>query len=200
MQSSQQRKEIKKMEKGHIEWRRTDDHRWYAPDRDLLHAAAPLIKSALGATADAFEEHEVSDQEIDSLVTAVAAVSNKALDSTLPETIVGDFFAELTKGNEQLVGMFLANMCKSFLFSYINAIRDTDKAPQLSEEEITSSMRSLSNISLLPPEQRTAARASAMAAGFLRRTYAMSTGMYTKEQPSATTGGTHDNGVDCSNG
>ena len=45
MQSSQQRKEIKKMEKGHIEWRRTDDHRWYAPDRDLLHAAAPSSRA-----------------------------------------------------------------------------------------------------------------------------------------------------------
>ena len=34
----------------HMEFRKAGSEKFYAPERDLLHAAGPLLKSALGLT------------------------------------------------------------------------------------------------------------------------------------------------------
>lgn len=39
-------------EKGHIEFRKEGSHKFYAPDRDILHVYSPLVKSALKEAAD----------------------------------------------------------------------------------------------------------------------------------------------------
>lgn len=155
-----------------FEIRRSDDSRFYAPHRDLIHAAIPILKAAAKTAVNLFEEEEVSNEETDRLVSALAEIQSAALSAKAPEDIVAEFFAHVDTLSPKLGSAFMENLCRSFLASWIGALRDCVKAPVLSEEEISGSLESICALSALPEKQRPMALMGLLSAGFLNRTYA----------------------------
>lgn len=161
-----------------FEFRKTDSNKFYAPNRDLLHTAGPLLKASLGMTLDAFDEEEVSSEEFDRLVAAAALVKRRAMLKDAPEDIVADLFKAMEGEKPEVAGLFVCNFFRCFVLKYIEALRDCVEAPELTEDEIISSMRSLGVVSALPEDMQKKAKASLRAMGLLKATYAASTGMY----------------------
>lgn len=165
----------------HMEFRKAGSEKFYAPERDLLHAAGPLLKSALGLTLDSFGEDEVTNEEFEVITSAVAAVRRGAMLQGPPEDVAADLFKSLGKAKEEAVALFLASFFRVFVLKYVEALRDAASAPELTSGEIEASLRSLGGLSALPEEVRKEARAAMQAAGYLKRVFAAACGLYEVE-------------------
>ena len=161
-----------------FEYRKTDPSKVYAPDRDLLHATAPILKSALGLTLDSFEEEELPSEEFDQLVAAIALVRRKAMLKDAPEDIVAELFKDMEAQKPEVVGLFVCNFFRCFMLKYIEALRNCVQAPDLTESEIASSISSLFVMSVLPLKDKDRVQRLLRASGFLKPSYAAATSMY----------------------
>ncbi len=161
-----------------FEFRKTDNSKFYAPDRDLIHATAPILKSALGLTLDSFEEEELPGEEFDQLVSAIALVRRKAMLKDAPEDIVAELFKAMEAQKPEVVGLFVCNFFRCFMLKYIEALRNCVQAPDLTESEIASSISSLFVMSVLPLEDKDRVQRLLRASGFLKPSYAAATSMY----------------------
>ena len=165
-----------------FEFRKTDNNKFYAPDRDLIHATAPILKSALGLTLNSFEEEELRSEEFDQLVAAMALVRRKAMLKDAPEDIVAALFKDMEAQKPEVIGLFVCNFFRCFMLKYIEALRNCVQAPDLTESEIASSISSLFVMSVLSPDDKEKVRRLLLASGFLKPSYAAATGMYERIQ------------------
>lgn len=168
------------MERGRLEIRRTDNSRVYAPDRDMLNLAKPMLKGALALTLNSFEEDELKTEEFEELIAVIAKMERDALEKDKPENITAGVFQALEKVRPDVTGLFLANFFRCFSVAYIGAYRDATQEGILTEETLESSLESVSAISMLPDTMRKEARRLMQCSGMLHHTYAMSRGMYSR--------------------
>lgn len=97
-----------KEHKGHIEFRKEGSHKFYAPDRDLLHCYTPLVKSALKEAADTCSDE--SYKTFKYLVDGVVSVHNNALTEDTPENIVANALADMGKANPEVLTYFMLSL------------------------------------------------------------------------------------------
>ncbi len=166
-----------KEHKGHIEFRKEGSHKFYAPDRDLLHCYTPLVKSALKEAADTCSDE--SYKTFKYLVDGVVSVHNNALTEDTPENIVANALADMGKANPEVLTYFMMALTKQLFVMYIAALRDSVEKPIFNEREIQTALRSTSILALIPEEQRENVKLELQRALGVTE-YAADSGMYAK--------------------
>ena len=164
-------------EKGHIEFRKEGSHKFYAPDRDILHVYSPLVKSALKEAADSCSDE--SYKTFKYLIDGVVSIHNKALTDDTPEEIVNGALQDMQKASPECISIFMTALMKSLFVLYIAGIRDSAENPVFSEREIMAAMKGISLLAVLPAEIRDQAKLEIQRALGVTD-YAENSGMYVR--------------------
>ena len=139
--------------KGHVEFRKTGERKFYAPDRDLLHIYPTLIKSTLSEVCEAVPE-EVFNTQFKPFVKELATIYNKAVTTDKPaDIIISETSKELIK-YKKVLPEFLFTFFTMIIAVYINAVRDAAEIPVLTDRELESALRSTSILAKLPKDVR----------------------------------------------
>lgn len=162
------------------EFRPTGARRLYSPNRDLLVVYEMVIRAALESTINSFSEEELSMEEFDKLVSAAANIPNQSLDSKPADEILREFIKTVKGLDQAMVLRFLEFFTTSVISHYIYSIRDSSALPELSEEEIKSSMVGMGVWALLDPRENRQIVSQMITSGMLKPAYAKPTGLYVK--------------------
>lgn len=164
---------------GHIEFRKAHGHKFYAPDRDILHVWNPLIKAALKVAAETSSE-EVYNSHFKELLSICADLHNKAMTLDTVESIIGEIMTRLSKLPPELATLW-GNAFIAGIFSlYVNALRDGIDKPVLSDEQLTAAVMGVTLLGGLPSDERVGMRPRIAALLGMPLSFANAPEMYAK--------------------
>lgn len=139
--------------KGHIEFRKSGERKFYAPDRDLLHIYPSIIKAALSATNISLSEDEFN-AGFKQMVKDLASIHNESVTTDKSGTdIMHDAIKNLYKTGK-CYKVFLDNLMTSLGLAYINAMRDSAEKPVLSEDAFEKALKTSTILARMDKECR----------------------------------------------
>ena len=145
--------ESDKQQKGHIEFRKAGERRFYAPDRDLLHIYPIAVKSAFKNTSDVCD-NQVFNTQFMPLVKAIAGIHNKAVTTEDSAVDIIKTTLDDCKINKECYAIFTEQFLKAIAALYIHALRDAADKPLLTEAELERALRSIGILAMLPIDAR----------------------------------------------
>lgn len=148
---------------GRTEIRKIGDHKYYAPDRDLLQIWDALMIATGRATADAFDERTpLTEEETSQLGKVLADIGNDAMDKIPAEQVLINFEKALSGLGSEVAAQLVVSLTRNLILLYVNAARDALFKTILSSEQLQAGMDTMSLLSLVEdPEERRRLRALA---------------------------------------
>ena len=139
--------------KGHIEFRKSGERKFYAPDRDLLYLYPLIIKAALASTSVAISVEEY-ESNFKKMVQALASIHNEAvITDKSGDVIMHDIVAKLSETGV-CYRAFLDNLMIGLGLTYIHAIRDSAEKTTLTEDALEKALKSSIILARLNKEDR----------------------------------------------
>lgn len=165
--------------KGHIEFRKNGESKFYAPDRDILYLYPTLIKAALATTAETCSEEAY--KTFKTFVKAAADIHNKSVATEDDSAKIIFEALKDFKSNEECYKLFTEAMLTGFFAMYIHALRDSVEKPTLTEQQLEASLKATDIMALLPDDIRAKVKPYIMMATGASPSFGANLGTFTEE-------------------
>lgn len=168
----------KKEEKKRLEFRPAGARKFYAPDRDLLGLMPAILKAAI-RLADIYVDPKIlTDEAVKDLVDVAGSVYTDSLELIPAEKVLENFHTGLGKLDPVVQAQFMRSVVDGLMLGYVNSIRDAAEKPILTEQQLASSMISLSLLSFMNPDEQERLKAAAAVSGALTSSFGEATGLF----------------------
>ena len=114
-----------------------------------------------------FDPKILTDEAVKDLVDVAGSVYTDSLELIPAEKVLENFHTGLGKLDPVVQAQFMRSVVDGLMLGYVNSIRDAAEKPILTEQQLASSMISLSLLSFMNPDEQERLKAAAAMSGAL---------------------------------
>lgn len=166
--------------KGHIEFRKNGETKFYAPDRDILYLYPIIMKAALASTAESCSEE--SYKTFPAFVKAVADIHNKSITTEEEPAAIIEEALRGCRNNSECYKLFTEAVLMGVFTLYIKALRDSVERPTLTEAQLEAAVKATRTLALLPRDIRELVKPYILMATGAPAAFGENNGLFTKEE------------------